>query len=185
MRHLLLVAWILLVTVPACSFVWAQPNRHHPHHDMVRNLVRSGNEHREAGNWPAALKDLNQAIDLDDAYAPAFSSRGYVRGFAEPDSLKDIRGAIADYSRAFELDTLRHDYLNMRGLLHMRLREFDNAMEVFNHALRRDPGNGAYLANRGATHLLLKHTAAACADLRRAHDLGNAGATQLLDKYCK
>lgn len=62
-----------------------------------------------------------------------------------------LEEALADYSRAIQLDPQRHASFNSRGKLYFDNGQFELALEDYRKAISIEPNNGEYHTNLGAT----------------------------------
>jgi len=83
--------------------------------------------------------------------------------------------ALADYSKAIELDPNKPVYYNNRGNTHNKLENYDLALADYSKAIELDPNFDLPVYNKACTYALLKDTGEACTWLRRA--------CQMSDKY--
>jgi tetratricopeptide (TPR) repeat protein len=60
-----------------------------------------GTKNADNGRIKEALKEFNQAIELNPGYSPAYFNRGTIKA-----DLGDFEGAKADFDRAKELEML-------------------------------------------------------------------------------
>ncbi len=95
----------------------------------------------ERGDLPAALADLDRALQLDPSYADALSNRGVVKGQQGDDD-----GAIADYDAALRLSpafaaarTGRAGALFRRGVARFQAAEYAGAVADFERLAAVDP----------------------------------------------
>ena len=98
----------------------------------ARELLDSALDHFDAGRRARALALLEESVAVDATYAQGWNSLGYVRTFVD-----DFDGALADYSRALELDPHyaaalinRGAEFERRGLLAEALEDYDRALEI-------------------------------------------------------
>ncbi len=95
------------------------------------------------------LKDINaarevfrRAIDLNPNYAEAYSGLGwtyinndaYVGLFLYKEDVADAKSALEAFQRAIELKSEYRDAHLGAGAAYYRLRQFNEAIEAFNHA---------------------------------------------------
>jgi tetratricopeptide (TPR) repeat protein len=158
---------------------------------------RRGNEHKDAGQFEAALASYDRAIELKPDYAHALCNRGVVlaalqRTDAALESYDralalDPGDAIAHYNRAVLLQqrkqweaaraayqrTLQlnagffHAHFNL-GAVHMQLRQWDSALTSYDAAIAIDPGAAAAHFNRGVILQMRGQARAALACYERA-----------------
>ena len=92
--------------------------------------------HIAVGELDSALDDLNEAIEIQPDWAPAYSYRGTIRAI-----MGDYEQAIQDYGRAIELDPDDAQAHRDRGALYYRvLADYDRALQDFTEAIRCNPG---------------------------------------------
>lgn len=101
----------------------------------------------------------------------ALCSRAAVRGVSAP-------GGVRACDQALKADALsprdRAATLVNRGILRLRARSFERAVEDFDRALAIDPSLGEALVNRGAARIGQKRYREALADLERGVALGSS-----------
>ncbi len=90
-----------------------------------------------------------------------------IRGFLKAER-GDHRGAIADYTRALQLDPTNPDLYYNRGVSRAAIGENQGAIADYTEAIRRDPGSGDAYYNRGLTHLVSQNQLLAIADFTQA-----------------
>lgn len=86
---------------------------------------------------------------IDTQYIPAYMVRAssYARQ-------RDYERAIADYSRAIELDSALVPAYNNRGILYTAIREYDEAAADFERVMALDPSYYAAANNRAVLHMI-------------------------------
>ena len=86
--------------------------------------------------------------------------------------------ALADYTRAMELDPGNAWAIIGRGETYRLMGRYDEALADFTRAIELDPGNAWAIAGRGETYRLMGRYDEALADFNRAIELdpGNAWA---------
>ena len=83
----------------------------------------------EAKEYKAALKDMNRAVEIETDNSYRYSSRAFIKN-----AIDDIEGAIADYSKAIELDPKDMVAMNNLGMLYERAGKPEEAKKLFNKA---------------------------------------------------
>ncbi len=76
------------------------------------------------GQWPQALSDFNQTLDIDPHYADAYSNRGFIYG-----SQGQLAQALADFNKAIALNPHFGDAYNNRAFAYFQLKEYQKAWE--------------------------------------------------------
>jgi tetratricopeptide (TPR) repeat protein len=168
-----------------------------------------GNAHVNEGQYDQAIADYNQALEIDPGDAAAYYGRGYAyenKGHYEQaiadytlaleinPSLVDAynsRGlsyihagqldeAIADCTRALELNPSHAEAYGNRAYAHEDKGQYDQALADYTRALEIDPSNATAYNNRGLLYLtILRQIKNACADLKRACELGQCDSYKL------
>jgi tetratricopeptide (TPR) repeat protein len=100
-----------------------------------RGFRNGGVAQYRAGRFRDALRDFNQAIDLDPRNPRSWQLRGalYLR-------VNQHEAALADLGRAVELDADDADALGPRCVVLMRLQRLDEAKADCERALELEPG---------------------------------------------
>ena len=83
----------------------------------------------------------------------------------------DFDGAIADYSRALELDPKFAAAYRKRGIAKQAKSDFDGAIADYNRALELDPKFAIAYADRGISHFSSRHWSEALKDFNHFFDL--------------
>lgn len=131
--------------------------------------------------YNAAIADFSRAIALKSDYEEAWFYRGNSNL-----ELKNYYAALADLDKAI---SLKPDYtaaIYTRGLTRFYLQKYGEALPDFDKTIATDPGYSPkawYF--RGLCHFRLSQKEQACADLKKAADLGMADAVEMQRKYCK
>lgn len=80
---------------------------------------------------------------IDSKLVAAYLNRAVVR-----EKLDDWEGAMADCSSAIRLNMFSDDAFGLRGYLWFQHKEYHNAIEDFNRALKANPENKRILMSR-------------------------------------
>jgi tetratricopeptide (TPR) repeat protein/CHAT domain-containing protein len=121
-------------------------------------LETRGECHRLAGRWDAAIKDYNDAVALAPNDAKRYNARGdaYYSQAGVLSEAEDVEGselaydkAIADYSRAIQIDPANVVYLENRGISYRLSKRYGAALRDFNKAIGMDAGRVSLFNSRG------------------------------------
>ncbi len=125
-----------------------------PEMTMVR--VMRGVTLAKAGRYAEALEDISRTLEQTPDLPPALYVRGTLYLIQEryTDALADLEAVAARDS------TLIKDWLNMRGELLARLGRYDEALEVYQQVLAKDPENWSAAYNLAVTRAWLEGPAA-------------------------
>jgi tetratricopeptide (TPR) repeat protein len=118
----------------------------------------------EEKNKPIDLSKIDMAPKPQDA--EGFVNRGSARGLNG-----DVNGAIADFSRAIELDAKLTSAFYNRGIARLQKDDFDGAIGDLSRAIELSPKTADYYNDRGLAKLRKGDDDGAIADFRRAIDL--------------
>ena len=110
-----------------------------------------------------ALRDLNEAIQLDPEQARAYELRGYVHGVGGR-----IDQAVADFDQAVELDPRRGASWANRGMAYSQQGDMVTALESYDRAIALEPNTAHHRAQRGRIRLTLEDYAGAVEDCTQA-----------------
>jgi tetratricopeptide (TPR) repeat protein len=97
-------------------------------------------------DYPAALIDYNQALDIEPRQVLALAGRCWTRVLMEADDLAQAR---TDASAATQADPRNVSAQLCKGVLHLRDGEWAQAQVAYEAALEVEPGNPAALFGRG------------------------------------
>lgn len=131
-------------------------------------------------DYDAAMRALDQALELMPDFAPALLERAYARGLASDPRLVPL--ALADYDAALALNPRILYAWHNKGNIYYRNADYTSALNAYSEALRINPDFGPALFNRGVTYLRLGQKNQAFADLSKAGELGELGAYNLLKR---
>lgn len=133
----------------------------------------------QSGYYKGALDDYNSAIEIEKNDPEIWLNRGLAK-----EKLNDLKGAYADYSQAIQLDEkFEKAWLN-RGNVLGRQNNHSAAVDDYTVALTINPEYAAAYYNRAISREKLKQKEEACADLKRAEQLGIAPDIRLKDAVC-
>jgi tetratricopeptide (TPR) repeat protein len=119
---------------------------------------------------------------------PNNDSAYYSRAIAKAD-LRNLRGAMQDYDRAIELDPEFWKAWENRACLKDDMGDHAGAIDDHSRVIANaDKGRQTFVlayANRGNSKLRLGDLVGACADWRKARELGEDSVSERIEKYCK
>ncbi|HEY6565148.1 MAG TPA: tetratricopeptide repeat protein, partial [Pirellulaceae bacterium] len=139
-------------------------HRHGPPHPHI--LTRLAEHRLEQGDPAAAMAFANQAIGLDQAFAPAWG----VRGMAYY-SLGDEDRAFADLTQALDLGAGSAVMYWQRASIHLVREEYESAIRDAEHALAIDADFALAYDVRGLARAAMSNLPGAEADLEKASEL--------------
>lgn len=105
-----------------------------PDPQAAQQLLQSGTQNLQRGEFEAALKAFDEAIRLNSEDFNAYINRGYARH-----QLRDLDGAASDYSRAIELNQNSAEAFNNRSHVRVDQRRYDEAIKDATRALELNP----------------------------------------------
>jgi tetratricopeptide (TPR) repeat protein len=101
---------------------------------IARKLLIRGQYAAMNGSYKTALKHLNKAILIKPDYDTAYYHRGILKS-----TLKDIQGAIADFSQAVRLNPHYSLPFFSRGTLYLQYGQAEKALADFDAAIAINP----------------------------------------------
>ncbi|HET7005328.1 MAG TPA: tetratricopeptide repeat protein, partial [Candidatus Binatia bacterium] len=134
-----------------------------PRKDLASVLELRGSALAEKKLYDRAMKDLNQAIQADPAYAVSFNSRATIHVI-----MKNYDKAIADYTQALRLDPSFKFIYALRGHAYVENKDYERGIEDLNEAVRLDPKLTSAYLNRGYAFFGLSQYGKAIDDFNRA-----------------
>lgn len=166
----------------------------------------------EKGNDEKALRLFNEVLNREPSHKKALRNKGLIKLlnngeeaeefllFAidqqpEDDQLYQMLGsfylnreqpekALAQFKKSIEINesnVMSHIGLGMLYAHH--LNEHNKAVSHFSRAIELNGDTADVFFNRGCSHMILQNMEKAEEDLRRAVEMGNEQAEQLLEKY--
>ncbi len=140
--------------------------------------VRYANRNETLQAFSSLSKALNAAPDFADAY--------YERALVNS-RMKMYDQAVSDYTKTIELNPQDSHAFHNRGLVYARgVKNYDHAIADFSKAIETDPDFAEAYDNRGVAYRLTDKKEKACADWKRACDLGRCRSYDLTKEngYC-
>ena len=126
------------------------------------------------------------AVVLSTQAAVAQSADHYLNRGVTKYRLRDYQGAIADYTRAIEINPQYADAYYNRGTIKGRdLGDTQGAIADFSKAIQIDPQDASAYYNRGIAKYQKRDLKGACADWREASSLGHKGAAGGVRDHCQ
>src|SRR6266481_6790746 len=119
---------------------------------------------KELENKPTDLTKIDIGAKPKDA--EGFFNRAGARGFNG-----DMNGAIADLSRAIDLDPKSEPAVYRRGAFKLRKGDYDGAITDLSRAIELSPNTADYYSDRGLAKLRKRDNDGAVADFTRAIEL--------------
>jgi tetratricopeptide (TPR) repeat protein len=108
----------------------------------------------------------------------------YYRSGVAKDLSADQSGAIADYTKAIELDSKYIICYYNRGLAKFKLQDIRGAMADLTKAIELDPKYAGAYYLRGLAKIHLSRIDSGCLDLSKAGELGHPDAYESIQTYC-
>src|SRR5687767_2337370 len=133
---------------------------------QINALFERGNNFIRMGNFVAAVKDYDQVITSNPAFAPAYFNRGIARHHGQV----DLSGAIEDYTTAIQLKPQFPEAYANRAIAYKQQDDLTAALNDLNEAIRLNTSHSAYY-NRGEIYFLRGDYLAALADFQHAESL--------------
>jgi tetratricopeptide (TPR) repeat protein len=110
----------------------------------VEALLARGRAYGAKRDIPRALAEVEAAIRLDPASAPAFLEHGRIQWHR-----RLAASALADFNEAIRLDPDYAEAYSLRGIVWFHRRDFDRAIADYSEALRLKPTLAEAHFNRG------------------------------------
>ena len=129
--------------------------------------------------YDLAIKDFSKAIEINPKYYIAYVLRG-----SSKHELKMYQQALLDYNKAIEINSKDYLAYMYRGITNGDLKLFQQALLDYNKAIEINPTGLTYY-NRGLTKLDTNNKTGACADWKKAVELGYNDAQSLIDENCQ
>jgi protein O-mannosyl-transferase len=181
---------------------------------LSRAYGNRGHAYSLMNDYPDAIKDFSDAIRLKSDEGISYFNRGlcyyklqkYQEAIADYDlavkynggafvvysnravakfDSKDYPGTVNDCNLATKMDSTKQEVYNTRAAAEFYLKDFTGAERDFTKSIALDPKNNESLKNRGNLYYQLKRLPEACADWKKAAEMGNEEARKAVENYCK
>jgi tetratricopeptide (TPR) repeat protein len=100
-------------------------------------------------------------------------------------NLQDHDGAIADYTRAIELDPTNPVYYDNRALSRTEKEDYAGAVDDYSSSIELYPTDPETFLQRGLVKLQMGNNYDGCLDLKRADEMGSPDAKAAIRRNCK
>jgi tetratricopeptide (TPR) repeat protein len=128
------------------------------------------------GEYEKAISDFTKAVEIDTNYADAYTNRGLVF-----ENRGEYNQAIMNYNQAIGIDSIQSFAYCNRGLIYSELGQYERAISDYTRAIEINPKFIQAYKNRAYIyHTYLEDDDKACADLKRACELGDCGRYNLV-----
>lgn len=131
------------------------------------------------GDFEGAIEDYTVAVNLDPQFFIAFNNRGCAYY-----SLGKYEEALTDFDKAIEMNATYIPALNNRADVFGKQEKYSEATEIFDGIINSDADFPKAYLNRGLIRELQGDLVGACADWKKASELGLKEADAYL-KECK
>ena len=176
---------------------------------LNRGLIKA-----RSGNIKSGITDFNKAIDIFPEYPDAYNNRalansqigektGIMADYNKSIELNpekstfyfnravfksaegDKEGAMIDYLKANEISP--KDFKILRNIIYefTQKQDYENALKYSTMAIENLPKIGEAYQSRGIAKIRLNDTTGACQDWKKAVELGQLKANDLIRKFCK
>ena len=132
----------------------------------LQDSIDAGNQNLKAGKFDDAIKNFNDAIEIDDECIPAYNGRGIAYA-----NKKDFDAAIKDFDKTIKLDPKYAEGYSNRGEAYADKGDAQKALDDFNKAIELDPKYANAYNNRGALYAKAGDLDKAAADFKKAVEL--------------
>lgn len=132
-------------------------------------------------DYEGALKDFRRAASFDSG---KMNGIGYYWVASAEYQLNNDGGALADISKAIELDPKSADFYTFRAIVYIEQMDYNSAISDCTKAIEIAPNSGEAMNYRGLAKLKSGEKESGCTDLNKAVDLGYKNAKLLISQYC-
>ena len=115
---------------------------------QCQKLLKQGLNKLNQGNYPAALADFQQALQINPNFTEAYICQSIIHYYQG-----DYQGAITDCNQVLQINPRNVDAYNNRGLNRIALGDYQKAIADFNQVLEIEPNHTKAYLNRGYSRL--------------------------------
>jgi tetratricopeptide (TPR) repeat protein len=145
----------------------------------VQVLYGRARAKEEMQNFDGAIEDYKKALTYDDRNVRVLIGLGDIYY-----KQKDFANALFYYEQATGFEKNNAYALFKEGRANHKLGNVEEAMDLYNDALRENGKLGEAYLFRGALKVSQKNKGGACEDFRKAKSLGVSGADGAIGSYC-
>ena len=98
---------------------------------------------------------------------------------------RQFQRALDDIVKAIEMNPTDLTYQAEHAVVNLRVGRYEEAIQILNNILKTDPKYGEAYRLLGLCQIQLKKTDEACGNFKKAKELGDPNADELITKYCK
>ena len=98
---------------------------------------------------------------------------------------RQFQRALDDIAKAIEMNPTDLTYQAEHAVINLRVGRYEEAILILNNILKTDPKYGEAYRLLGLCQIQLKKTDEACGNFKKAKELGDPNADELITKYCK
>ena len=98
---------------------------------------------------------------------------------------RQFQRALDDIAKAIEMNPTDLTYQAEHAVVNLRVGRYEVAIQILNNILKTDPKYGEAYRLLGLCQIQLKKTDEACGNFKKAKELGDPNADELITKYCK
>ena len=146
-------------------------------HTALINKRNAGTDYK---NYKAAIANYSKVIELHPKHAEAFFFRGGAH-----DAMGFLNDALADYKQSISINVNQPEVYNSMGVCNAKKGNIDIAMSYFEKAIIFDPTNGKAYSNIGNIYDMKHDLTNACANWKKAIELGYTGNQRRYTAKCK
>ncbi|WP_298510330.1 hypothetical protein [uncultured Kordia sp.] len=143
-------------------------------------LINKKNASADYQNYKAAIANYSKVIELDLKHAKAFFFRGGAH-----DAMGFIEDALVDYQQSIAIEVNQPEVYNSMGVCNAKKGNIDMAMSYFEKAIIFNPSYGKAYSNKGNIYDMKRDLKNACANWKKAIELGYTGNQRRYMAKCK
>lgn len=118
------------------------------------------------GDNARALSDLDEALDVDSEYAPAYNNRAWLRA-----QKGELKGALSDVNKALELAPQMAEAFDTRGTINLALKKNTDALADFNSSIACNPKYAEAYFHRSVAYKMMGNQEKSKEDEAKAKEL--------------
>lgn len=99
--------------------------------------------------------------------------------------VRQYQRALDDIAKAIELSPEDMTYQAEHAVVNLRVGRYDESIQILNAMIKKDPKYAEAYRLLGLCQVQLKKTDEACGNFKKAKELGDPNAEELIKKYCK